>query len=130
MDNKVQESLLELKATIDALEKQIRYLNRVSAQQDYGDDVIDEKLNIVTAKLVELEHTVKRIELQVDEIEEHTPTNETTSEIHKTRLDKRHEDESSEEESSLTWPLIVTIIGAVISFLAGPILELIKYLLK
>lgn len=121
MDKQVQESLLEIKFTISTLEQQIKYLNHLSAENGYNDEVIEQRISLVTNKLVELEHTVKRIEFQVEDIEQNSPT---------TKIDEELDSDDEQEKSGLTWKMTVTIIIAIISFLSGPIIEIIRYLLK
>lgn len=116
-EEKVLEALIELRMSVKALEFQAQNLNKLYANLSQNNDIIDKKLANVNLRLSKLEKLSEKLE------------NSYASIIDTKQLNNPDKQQGT-EKSEFTWSGITTIVVASLGFLAGPILELVRYLLK
>lgn len=112
LDNNFEKALEMLRNNIEMLERQLNYLNRLSLERQINDELVDEKIRKLSSRVQELERALDNIN---ETFHEQEPT---------TSKDANNVDENKSKD----W--VIGVLIAAIGFLAGPIVEIVKYLLK
>ena len=121
LSEEIDSSLEGLKEQVKQLERQVVIINEMSEEQNHSDDLIDLRIKRTTLKIKMLEEKIEELNNLVSMVQGSIESSES-----KKSEDKKVED-TKEDESSL---IPVAVVVAIIGFLSGPMIEIIKHLLR
>lgn len=116
MEDKLESSIDGLKGQVKSLEKQVEIMYEISEGHNHSDDLIEIRLKSTSAKIKILEEKIEEIHELIDQVQKSVELAEKTD---------------SKKENDEDLKLIpVTVVIAIIGFFSGPMVEIIKYLLR